>query len=387
MKRLLAMLMAMAAAPLSALELAWVVQLDAPAVDGGAKLRPVAAHGRVCAFSWSGVAACFDGADGRILWSREGLGRVSGGPTFDGNDFYFATREGEVVAWDEVAGQPLWRVHVDSEVLAPPVRAGDLLLVQTLDDRLYALDVRDGSVVWTHERSTPPLSLRGTAVPVVEGTDVYAGFAGGQLVALRLEDGALRWETVVAVPRGRSDLERMVDVDATPLPGDGLVYSGAFQGRLLAVSKRDGEVVWERRLSLYRAPVLHQGGLYLVDAEGAVLRLDPHSGATLWRQAELPEAAVGPVSWVGEALVVSTVAGGVLRLDPENGAVLARLGHDAMRLRINAHLGEPADWENEDDIDLARLFRRDMAPLGLPLVQGGMLYQLYQDGLFAAIRP
>ncbi len=387
MKRLALLLLALACAPASALELAWAVQLASPGIDPYAKLTPVWAEGRVCAFAWDGHGACLDPTDGRLLWYRDDLGGVSGGPTYADGDFFYGTREGGVIAWDEARRRVLWRADLGSEVLAPPVRAGDLLLVQTLDDRLYALDLRDGAVVWTHERSMPPLSLRGTAAPVVSDGLVFAGFSGGQLVALRLEDGALRWETAVAIPRGRSDLERMVDVDATPLPGEGLVYAGAFQGRLMAVRREDGEVAWERRLSLYRALVDGDGALYLSDADGAVLRIDPQSGATLWRQAALPAPATGAPARVGGRLLVATRDGALVALDPEDGRLLARIDHQTMALGVNAYLADPGHWESDDDIDLARLFRHETAPAGLPLVKDGMVFQLFQDGLFAAFRP
>ncbi len=387
MRPLALLLLILATSPVPALELVWAVQLAGPGSDPYAKLTPVWADGRVCVFAWDGHGACLDPRDGRLLWHRDDLGRVGGGPAYADGDFFYGTREGAVIAWDEARRRLLWRAELGSEILAPPVRAGDLLLVQTLDDRLYALDLRDGAVVWTHERSTPPLSLRGTAAPAVSGGLVFAAFSGGQLVALRLEDGALRWETAVAVPRGRSDLERMVDVDATPLPGEALVYAGAFQGRLMAVRRDDGEVIWERRLSLYRALVDGDGALYLSDAEGAVLRIDPHSGATMWRQAALPAPATGAPARVGGRLLVATRDGALVALDPEDGRLLAHIDHRTMALGVNAYLADPGHWESDDDIDLPRLFRHETAPAGLPLVKDGMVFQLFQDGLFAAFRP
>ena len=59
----------------------------------------------------------------------------------------------------------------------------------------------------------PLLTLRGNATPLVRAGLVYLGYDSGEVVALRLEDGSLVWEQSVATPEGRSELDRLADID------------------------------------------------------------------------------------------------------------------------------------------------------------------------------
>src|SRR5690606_1470774 len=138
------------------------------------------------------------------------------------------TREGVVIALDN-DGRVLWRARVSSEVLVAPVVAGDVVVVRSADSRLFALDARDGKRQWVYQRSAPALTVRSPAGLVVRGGYVFAGFAGGKLVAVDLKNGGLRWEGTVTLPRGTTELERVADVVGQPWVGDRAACAVAYQ--------------------------------------------------------------------------------------------------------------------------------------------------------------
>ena len=146
---------------------------------------------------WSGVCAgCWSGAVG------VGYGLVMVG-----------TLRGEVVALDAINGEEKWRSRVNSEVLAPPASNGDVVVVQTQDDRLIGLDASTGNQRWVYDSTPAVLTLRGTSAPIVTNRLAVAGLSTGKVVALDISNGVPVWEQRIAIPQGRSELERVVDID------------------------------------------------------------------------------------------------------------------------------------------------------------------------------
>jgi outer membrane protein assembly factor BamB len=113
-----------------------------------------------------------------------------------------------------------WRSRVTSEVLAPPANNGDVVVVQTQDDRLIGLDAATGDRRWIYENTPAVLTLRGTGAPIATNRLAVAGLSTGKVVAVDINNGVPVWESRVAIPQGRSELDRVVDIDG------GLLLSG-----------------------------------------------------------------------------------------------------------------------------------------------------------------
>jgi outer membrane protein assembly factor BamB len=159
-----------------------------------------------------------------------------------------------------------------------------LVFAQTIDGRLVALDADDGTVAWTYDNQVPILTLRGTSSPVVRDDIVYAGFANGKVIALRAENGEPIWEHRVMLPEGRSELERMVDVDSSPLISGAQVYVAAYQGRVKGLSRTDGRPLWEQEISSFLDLSEGYGQVYVVDDEDIITAIDQQSGEAVWTQ-------------------------------------------------------------------------------------------------------
>ncbi|MFQ5487360.1 MAG: outer membrane protein assembly factor BamB, partial [Gammaproteobacteria bacterium] len=234
------------------------------------------------------------------------------------------SREGEVIVLAREDGAQLWRSPVSSEILSPPVSDGRVVVVLVNDGRIFALDGSSGKRLWVYESSVPALSLRGTSTPLLDSRKAIVGLANGKLVALSLQKGKVIWEATVAVPEGRSELERIVDIDGDPLLRDGVVYAAAYHGRVVAVSVATGRILWSRDLSTYHTMALDKDHLYVSDEEGVLWALDPRSGAVLWKQDELQGRNLTAPALDGTLLVVGDNTGYLHWLSPEDGALLAR---------------------------------------------------------------
>ena len=100
----------------------------------------------------------------------------------------------------------------------------------------------DGTRLWVYDRTTPVLTLRGTSSPALVERAAIAGFDNGQVVAIALSNGQPLWEARVAVPRGATELERMVDIDADPvIDRTRTVYAVTYQGQVAALELFSGE--------------------------------------------------------------------------------------------------------------------------------------------------
>ncbi|HSS65607.1 MAG TPA: outer membrane protein assembly factor BamB, partial [Gammaproteobacteria bacterium] len=236
--------------------------------------------------------------------------------------------DGEVVALSAETGEERWRTRVTSEVLAPPVGANGVVVTRTADGKLFGLSVSDGSQLWVYDRSVPVLTLRGTSMPVLVSGAAVSGFDSGQLAAVSLENGQTLWESRIATPRGRSELERLVDIDADPLVADGVVYAVTFQGRIAALDLFSGNLIWQRDMSSYAGLGLHNEIIYVTDADSFVWALDRRNSASLWRQDKLKGRQLTAPLGFERYVVVGDFEGYVHWLSREDGRMLARVRVD-----------------------------------------------------------
>lgn len=262
---------------------------------------------------------------GKVLWQSQMKERITAGPGFDDKVIVVANNEAEVIAMEEGSGKELWRQKVSSEVITEPVVTDTKVFVQTIDGKIFALAKDSGKKLWIDGREIPALTLRGNSRPIVAGTRLLVGFASGELVAYNIDSGKVEWETAIAVPRGRTDLERIVDIDGLfYLDGD-TVYVVSYQGKIAAVALEDGRTVWSRDMSSYAGLVVDERQIYVTDEKGFVWALDRSSGATLWRQEKLADRQLTTPVLLGNAVVVADVGGYIFWLSRDDGAFLAQV--------------------------------------------------------------
>jgi len=271
-----------------------------------------------------GRVQALDAANGNERWRTDLDLDVSAGPGLGDDLVVIATRKGQVVALDRHDGKERWRASVTSEVLAPPAIGDRAVVVQSVDGRVAAFAADTGKRLWLFERSEPALSLRGTSTPVVVGDAVLAGFASGKLAALNLRDGRLLWEIPVAEPHGRTEIERLIDVETPVLVTERALIAAAYQGKIVAVSLENGRLLWSREISTYSALSADADNVYVSDARGAVYALDLRSGATVWKQDQLHGRQPGTPMVTGQAVAVGDFEGYIHWLARDDGRFLAR---------------------------------------------------------------
>ncbi len=303
----------------------WDVSTSSSAYDEVyVRLQPSIADGVLYTIGGDGDVRAFGLKRGKRLWKHEYDVVVSAGLGIDSQRLYFATAEAQLYAISRQDGSLQWQQPLASEVLAVPVVVGDNLIVHSADGTVAAFDAISGQPRWQNNTPVPALSLRGDAAPVAYGQDVLIGHANGRLSLLNAFDGSQRWQSAVAQPQGRNDLERMVDVDATPQIRFGTVFAVAHQGRLTAIALDSGRLLWSRDVGSAFGMVLGEDKLYLIDDSSQVWALDLHSGASLWKQDKLLYRQLTQPAIVDGALLVGDFEGYVHWLALEDGRLLGR---------------------------------------------------------------
>jgi outer membrane protein assembly factor BamB len=299
---------------------------------GDALLSPAVAGDRVVAAAADGTVTALDPATGGERWRVRLPARISGGVAADDRLVVVGSEEGEVIALDD-DGRKLWRAWVSSEVLAPPVLAGELVVVRSADNRIFAFDARDGRRRWVYQRAAPALVVRSPAGAVVRGGFVFAGFSGGKLAAIALNNGGLRWEGTVSLPKGTTELERVTDVIGLPWVGEREACAVAYQGRVACFDLGNGNQIWGRDMSSSAGLGVDSRYVYVSEDRGAVSALDRTSGRSLWRQDKLTNRRLSAPLPVGTEVAVGDLEGYVHLLSRENGAFVGRFATDGSAVR------------------------------------------------------
>ncbi|MEX0729187.1 MAG: outer membrane protein assembly factor BamB [Aquisalimonadaceae bacterium] len=268
-------------------------------------------------------------SDGRQQWRMELDRPVSGGPAVTDGLIVVGTSDGMVVGIDPEDSEVIWESGVTSEVLSVPAISDQAVLVMSGDGRLFALRQDNGSRRWIYDRTIPSLLLRGTSSPVLLNDLVLAGLASGRLAAVRLRDGALAWEMDVGVASGRSDLERMRDVDGDPVVVGSNVYVVGFQGRVLSADMDRGRTNWSRDLSSFSGLAVDDERVYVTESNGRIWALDRRTGASVWRQDSLEGIHGSAPVVTNDVVVIGDDRGRLTFLNATDGEVLARIEYES----------------------------------------------------------
>ncbi len=285
----------------------WDVSIGDGTEEFFSNLKPAYDYGKIFAADRAGRIYALNPDDGKRIWQQDisqrskdrrftnlyGLfagrvpAKISGGLTVAYNSVFFGTENGEVLALNEADGSLKWRTSIIGEVLAPPATDEGIVVVNTVAGLLIALDAETGEIKWQNENDVPALSLRGISGPAASNGGAIVGTASGRLVVNIIDSGLTAWEQQIAKPTGATELDRIVDIDSTPLVFLGNIYAVSYGGSLASVEIRTGQVVWNREYAAYRDLTLEGNRLFVSDINSNLYAVDRRNGVELWSNSEL----------------------------------------------------------------------------------------------------
>lgn len=303
--------------------------------DGGneqyLRLQQVVDEQAVYAADYQGIVTVFDKVNGKVLWTVNLEKPLSSGPTVANGMVVVATLDGEVVTLDIRDGHVIWVGQASSEILAAPLVAQGKVIVRSGDGRLYAFSEATGKFKWVFDRTAPGLVLRGTSRPLYAKNMIIAGFDTGRLALVNPSDGLPLNERVIGISQGRSEVERLSDIDSDPVVENDTLYIAAFQDRLFAIDLSTGRPLWEREISTYTPLTVANGNVYVINERHEVWAFSADNGSTRWRQTDLTGRRLTQATPVNDMVCMGDYEGYIHCLDAFSGE---------QRGRIDTGLGE-----------------------------------------------
>ena len=288
------------------------------------RLIPSVYDGKVYFISSEGYLASLNEESGKVEWSKNTNDTVSGGIDVNFKTISYGTLDGDLVALDFRDGTELWRAQTSSEILTPPTTDGNMLIAQTGDGRIAGYDFKSGERQWFHQTTLPRLTLRGTSRPYINQGFIFTGFANGKIAMIYPDSGAIRFEIPVTINEGKSELERIIDIDGQSLITNDLLIAASYQGNITAINLREGRATWQEDISTIKDLTSNGNRVMTVDEKDILKAFGVATGAILWEQNDLKlRKLTSPVS-IRNYIAVGDLEGYVHLLDTKNGDFLGR---------------------------------------------------------------
>lgn len=313
----------------------WSVGVGNGQGNGFYRLQPVLDGNRLYAAGSDGVVMAVESETGKRIWREDLDVEISGGVGIGADMVLIGSSDGAVIALSDQDGSTLWTSQLQGEILAAPQTNGRIVVVQAYDGRLHGLDATDGSKLWTYDSNLPVLTLRGTSTPIIYERFAIAAFGNGRVVALDVNTGAVRWEARVAIAQGRSEIDRIVDIDGNMLLVPPVLWAVSYQGRLAAIEVASGRKIRQEEVSSYAGLDQGFGNIYVTEESGTVIAFYRNSGGIRWEQGDLSFRQLSSPRAIKGYVAVADFRGYVHLLSQVDGRIVGRTRTDGDGVRAD----------------------------------------------------
>ena len=312
--------------------------------SGSYNRQPLLIGDEILTVDADGLIKKFDANSGKLNWEYEtNIQSITG---LIGNDSIIiaSSRNGELNVYDRISDDLTlrWSARLKSEIRSPPVFNSDSLFLRTVDGRLSSISLAEGLIQWSVTHQVPPLSLTGNSAPALYNELVIAGFDDGKMAAFDQASGQVAWEIAVSQPTGRSEIERLVDVDGQFIIRNGVIYVSSYQGRIAAIQAIDGEELWSRKFSSFNAMTMDDNAIYISSDISHIWSIDQRTGSALWKQDVLNARKISAPLLFEDKIIVGDLDGYIHWFNQSDGALIGRLRPNNKR-----HYSTPFKWDNQ----------------------------------------
>lgn len=313
----------------------WSVDVGNGQGDGFYRLRPAIRGEMIYVAAADGEVAAVNRLSGDTVWEADLETSLSGGVGVHDDALFVGTSEGFVLKLDASSGERVWSTPVHGEILSAPQGNGKVVVAQTYDGRLQGLDSETGKILWTYDSNVPVLTIRGTSTPIFNNNQVYAGFANGRVLAFDAQTGSLLWEVRVAIPQGRSEIERIVDVDGSMELAGSELYAVSYQGSVAAIDLQNGRKIWQQKESSFSGVSQGYSNVYVADEDGTFTAYMRNGQGVRWTQGALAYRELSRPTPVGSYVAVGDFEGYVHVLSQSDGNFVGRVRVDSDGIRAD----------------------------------------------------
>ena len=287
-------------------------------------LLPSGDKTRIFLASHDGKVAAFQSRNGEKLWNLDLETELTSGPSFGNNRIIIISRNGELICLRDDDGSEVWRVKIKGESIALPLIRNDAVTVLTIDGQLRNFSIFDGSERWTTNQDMPLLTLRGASSPIAIGNNVIAGFDNGRLVSVNIDTGVVEWESMLSPPSGRTDLERLTDIDGVIKSMGQDIYAVGYQSQVASIAAESGQILWAKDLSSTAGVAIDEELIYAVTDTGDLVGMKRLDGSEIWRKDILLRREVTAPTKFKSTIVVGDYEGYLHFFDHKTGELVSR---------------------------------------------------------------
>ncbi len=332
----------------------WQVRTGDYAKKQYVKIHPAISGNSIFVAGGSNVSA-YDKTTGKLRWKTPVENIVTAGVNIGENAIFVGTLNGNAISLDAITGKPYWVQGLSSEVVAVSAAKDGMVIFRTIDGKVYGLTTETGEIRWQKTRKAPILSLRGASIPIVADNKVIIGFDNGRLIAFDMQAGNQIWEAILGVPRGRTELDRIVDIDGKIKLVGSKIFAATYNGQIAAINLGDGSILWSTGYSTDTGVEANSNSIFTSSDKGYVFKLNASNGAPVWKMDDLERRQPTAPSLVGSYIVIGDYAGYLHIIDINKGKFVARLRGDSKGYTVS------------------------------PLVEGNMIYAFGKSGVLTAI--
>ena len=321
----------------------WSTSVGDGVGDYYSHLHPAWKDNTIYAADRFGIVKALDADNGKEKWkvdlsenpgffSSNISAQLSGGVTVDGSNLYIGSEKAVVYSLNTADGTQAWQTKVAGEAISRPVVSDGLVLIHTGNGILQALNQKDGTIAWSANLDMPTLSLRGESAPATAFGAAIVGGDNGRVSAVLMKEGQMIWQQRISEPSGATEIDRLSDVDTTPVIANGVIYTIAYNGNLVAMDLRSGQIMWKREVGSVNNIQVEGDRIYLVDQNDRVMALNTQGCVTIWTQSELLHRNLtAPVLYNG-FIVVGDAEGYLHWLNTNDGRFVAQQKVDSSGL-------------------------------------------------------
>lgn len=251
----------------------------------------------------------------------------------DGDLIFASIGNNKVKALNIKDGSLIWSADLPSLLISKPIAQDDMVFILSDDNKLYSLDAKTGKVLWSHLGISNNMAIYGASDPVIIADKVFVSYSSGEIYALNKNDGSEIWSYDLNINKAVGSNFYLNDIDATPVVRSGRIYVVGNGGLMMAINIQNGDVIWEKKISSIVDFHVSGNFIYIINNENKLAALSIGDGSVKWiiqlpdyNNIKKPHTKIiyNSVIMAGGFLIVNSVDGKLLIISPKNGKILKK---------------------------------------------------------------
>ena len=314
---------------------------------GQTKTKPISSHPvideeNVYTLDTLLTVSAINKINGKKIWVKklkknvgDTKGLISGGLAVSENILALTTGTGDIFALDKNNGKIIWTKRINAPIRAAPIISGNFFLVLAKDNRLYAYNLMNGELDWTHEGLDEISTFVGSSSPVVSKGIVVVTYSSGEIYAINLSNGIAIWRDNLSQLVQKTSLDNISDIRGNAVIQNDVVYVISHNGKMVAMNLNNGKRLWESNIGGIQTPWVVSKFIYVLSKDNELICLTSKGGKIVWVSKlrdfiDFKKKKSKLITWTGpllagHMLIVSGSHGLIASLSPYSGKFLGAI--------------------------------------------------------------